>query len=203
MRKTEYKVSINQMGECRVGGLKSAMPDRSNDVEFFPEIPKAWGLSFMINMVQAPTGRSAGSLAWAGLANTYFWIDPAMGIGGVYATQILPFADIRALPLYLDFEKIVYISIRSSLSSNPDPLLLEPLILSQEFRRRHDGKAVSQYLGDLRALSEKALVACNEKTTVFCGLDQMVGIEVVFSRLRVAAYQFTHLLVLLELRLRQ
>ena len=55
-----------------------------------------------------PTGRSAGSLAWAGLANAYYWIDPARGVGGVYATQILPFADVKAWPLYLDFEKGVY-----------------------------------------------------------------------------------------------
>ncbi len=39
-------------------------------------MPKTWGLSFMINDEHAPTGRTAGSLAWAGLANTYFWIDP-------------------------------------------------------------------------------------------------------------------------------
>ena len=56
----------------------------------------------------APTGRSAGSLSWAGLGNTYYWIDPAAGIGGVFATQILPFADSKALPLFLAFETAVY-----------------------------------------------------------------------------------------------
>jgi CubicO group peptidase (beta-lactamase class C family) len=71
-------------------------------------MPKTWGLSFMINTERAPTGRSPGSLAWAGLANTYFWIDPAAGVGGVYATQVLPFADKKALPLFFDFERTVY-----------------------------------------------------------------------------------------------
>jgi CubicO group peptidase (beta-lactamase class C family) len=62
----------------------------------------------MINNTEAPTGRSAGSLAWAGLANTYFWIDPKQGIGGVYATQVLPFADKKALPLFYAFERTAY-----------------------------------------------------------------------------------------------
>ena len=51
--------------------------------------------------------RSTGSLAWAGL-NTYFWIDQKKGIGGVFAAQILPFADKKALPLFHAFEKTAY-----------------------------------------------------------------------------------------------
>lgn len=62
----------------------------------------------MINTEPAPTGRSAGSLAWAGLANSYYWIDPVKGVGGAYATQVLPFADEKSLPLYLSFESAVY-----------------------------------------------------------------------------------------------
>ena len=98
----------NQMGECQVRALKTAMPSWSNDAEFFPGMPKTWGLTFMINTEPAPTGRTAGSLAWAGLANSYYWIDPKMGIGGVYLTQILPFADKKSLPLFFEFEKAVY-----------------------------------------------------------------------------------------------
>ena len=90
---TVAKMSVNQMGECRVCMLRTALPTLSNDAEFFPGMAKTWGLSFMINTERAPTGRNPGSLAWAGLANTYFWIDPMAGIGGVYATQVLPFAD--------------------------------------------------------------------------------------------------------------
>jgi methyl acetate hydrolase len=52
--------------------------------------------------------RPPGSLAWAGLANTYYWIDQKKGIGGVYATQVLPFADVKALPLFHAFEKEAY-----------------------------------------------------------------------------------------------
>jgi len=105
---TVAQMSKNAMGDCKVCLLKTAMAPLSNDAEFFPGIEKQWGLSFMINNTPAPTGRSAGSLAWAGLANTYYWIDQKKGIGGVYATQVLPFADHKALPLYYAFEKETY-----------------------------------------------------------------------------------------------
>ena len=101
-------MSHNQIGDCRVCALKTAIPPFSNDAEFFPGMPKTWSLGFMINTEEAPTGRSAGSLAWAGLANSYYWIDPARGIGGVWLTQMLPFADEKAIPAYLAFEQAVY-----------------------------------------------------------------------------------------------
>ena len=104
-------MSRNHMGELRVVPMVTTNPLRSNDAEFFPGVPKSWGLGFMINHETAPTGRSAGSLTWAGLTNCYFWIDPAAGIGGVYMTQILPFADAKSLPLFLDFETAVYRSL--------------------------------------------------------------------------------------------
>lgn len=101
-------MALRAMGECKVTMLHTTNPNLSLDAEFFPGMPKGWGLSFMINTEQAPTGRTAGSLGWAGLANSYYWIDQARGLGGVYATQILPFVDHKALPLYLEFEKTVY-----------------------------------------------------------------------------------------------
>lgn len=108
---TVEAMSVNSMGDNRVVNLATAMPPYSNDAEFFPGMEKTWGLTFMINNEEAPTGRTAGSLAWAGLANSYFWIDPAKGIGGAYLTQVLPFADEKSLPLYLDFETAVYRSL--------------------------------------------------------------------------------------------
>lgn len=104
-------MSRNNMGDTRVSLLKTVMPPFSNDAEFFPGMPKGWGLSFQINHERAPTGRPAGSLMWAGLANSYYWIDHQNGVGGVYITQILPFADKQSLPLYYAFEKAVYDSL--------------------------------------------------------------------------------------------
>jgi methyl acetate hydrolase len=62
----------------------------------------------MINRADAPTGRPAGSLAWAGLSNCYYWIDPLNGIAGVFVSQLLPFADRLVLPRFLAFESAVY-----------------------------------------------------------------------------------------------
>jgi CubicO group peptidase (beta-lactamase class C family) len=62
----------------------------------------------MINMQPGPAGRSAGSLTWAGIFNTYYWIDPAKHVTGVIMTQVLPFADQRAVQLYGQFERGVY-----------------------------------------------------------------------------------------------
>ena len=69
---------------------------------------KKWCIGFMLNTEDAPTGRSAGSLAWAGLANTYFWIDPRQRVAGVILMQILPFADLQALQTFAQFESGVY-----------------------------------------------------------------------------------------------
>lgn len=88
--------------------LPGVNPVLSNDAEFFPDMPKTWGLSFMINEEDALTGRPAGSLAWAGLANLYYWIDRRNGLGGFWATQVLPFADPTSLNAYLDMETAVY-----------------------------------------------------------------------------------------------
>lgn len=94
--------------DCQITLLRAHMPTLTHDAEFFPGLAKGWGLSFMINDEPAPTGRSPGSLAWAGLANSYYWIDQSRGVGGVYATQIFPFADEKSLSLYLAAEKAVY-----------------------------------------------------------------------------------------------
>ena len=69
---------------------------------------KKWGLSFLINTAKTPEGRSPGSLAWAGLANTYFWIDPARDVTGVILMQVLPFADEKCLEAFAGFERGVY-----------------------------------------------------------------------------------------------
>ena len=98
----------NQIGDSNVVVLKTVAPESSLDAEFFPGMVKKWGLGFMINTAEAPTGRSAGSLAWAGLANTYFWIDPSKNVAGVILMQLLPFADPQALETFAEFETGVY-----------------------------------------------------------------------------------------------
>jgi CubicO group peptidase (beta-lactamase class C family) len=101
-------MSQNHIGTLTAGILKTAMPAASNDVDFFPGMEQKWGLSFLINTQQGPAGRSAGSLSWAGAANTYFWIDPEKRVVGVILMQVRPFADDRAVKLYGQFERSVY-----------------------------------------------------------------------------------------------
>ena len=110
---TVQEMSRNQIGELTVGMLKSVQPGSSNDAEFFPGMVKKWGLAYMISTEVAPTGRSAGSLCWAGLGNTYFWIDPTRRVAGVILTQILPFADAAVLDMYDQFERAIYARVSS------------------------------------------------------------------------------------------
>lgn len=105
---TVAEMKRNQIGDLEVGGLKTAIPASSNDAEFFPGMVKRWGLGFLLNTEEASTGRAAHSLAWAGLANTYYWLDPTRHLAGVLLTQILPFADDRVLRLFDRFETAVY-----------------------------------------------------------------------------------------------
>jgi CubicO group peptidase (beta-lactamase class C family) len=100
----------NAMGELNVRALPAA-PPYSNEAEFFPGMVKKWGLGFMISTEAVPGGRSAGSLAWAGLGNTYFWIDPAKGVAGVILMQLIPFADVKALAVFAGFETAVYAAL--------------------------------------------------------------------------------------------
>jgi methyl acetate hydrolase len=108
---TVRAMSANAIGDLTVRALKTAVPASSRDAEFFPGMIKKWGLGFMISTEKVPGGRSAMSLAWAGLGNTYFWIDPATGVAGVILMQLLPFADPQALALLDGFEKAVYAAL--------------------------------------------------------------------------------------------
>jgi methyl acetate hydrolase len=108
---TVAMMAQNRIGDLNVTKLPTAMPPLSNDVELYPEQDKKWGLSFLINTKRTAEGRSAGSLAWAGLANTYFWLDTTRKVGGVILMQLLPFADNAALDLYATFERGVYESL--------------------------------------------------------------------------------------------
>jgi methyl acetate hydrolase len=98
----------NHIGDLTMGKMTTAISWATNDVDLYPDIVKKWGLSFLINTAKTPEGRSAGSLAWAGLANTYFWIDPARNVAGVILMQLLPFADKKCLEAFAGFEHGVY-----------------------------------------------------------------------------------------------
>ena len=105
---TASELGAVQTGERRAGAWTSAMASLSRDVDLFPGQKTGWGLATMITPEPTAEGRSAGSLAWAGLANTYYWADPAAGKAGLILTQVLPFGDPDALSLFAALERGAY-----------------------------------------------------------------------------------------------
>jgi CubicO group peptidase (beta-lactamase class C family) len=106
--KTVALMSTNGTGRMAAGRLKSFRPSLSNDVDFHPGHDDRYTLGFLMNPEAVAGARSAGSLAWAGLYNTYYWIDPHRNICGVIMMQLLPFADKEAVGLLNDFQHAVY-----------------------------------------------------------------------------------------------
>ena len=104
----------NHIGDIPAGIMKTENPARSNDVDFFPGAEVRWGLGYMLNMQPGPNGRSAGTVSWGGIFNTYYWLDPVQRVTGLIMTQILPFADPRALKLYGQFESGVYDALKAA-----------------------------------------------------------------------------------------
>ena len=104
----------NHLGDKKICMLPGVIPSLSNDAEFFPGQSKSWSYSFMVNDEEAPTGRPAGALGWAGLANLFYWIDRHNGYGGFWATQILPFGDPVSFTGYMEFETAFYASLRAA-----------------------------------------------------------------------------------------
>jgi len=96
---TVAMMADGQIGALAVPPLKTTDPSQSADIEFLPGIGKTWGLSFLINTEDVPGRRRAGSLSWAGLANTYFWVDRKNRTAAVLFTQVLPFGDPALLDL--------------------------------------------------------------------------------------------------------
>jgi methyl acetate hydrolase len=107
-QKTVESMKVNQIGAATAGKMKSFRPDRSSDVDIQPGATEKWGLGFLINTTAYDGGRSAGSLAWAGLYNTFYWIDPKKSVCAVLMMQFLPFVDKEAVGLLGDFERAVY-----------------------------------------------------------------------------------------------
>jgi CubicO group peptidase (beta-lactamase class C family) len=108
---TVNEMNRNQVGELAAGVMRTVIPEQSNDFVLFPEGSIRWGLAHMINTLSGPNGRSASSLSWGGIFNSYYWIDPPRRLAAVIMTQMLPFADAGALALYGAFERTLYRAI--------------------------------------------------------------------------------------------
>ena len=101
----------DQLNGVPMRNLKTAAPFLTHDIGIWGDAPMHWGLTWMINPAPGPHGRRPGSLAWAGLANTYYWADPETGVAAVIMTQLLPFADPDCLALFNAYERAIYAAI--------------------------------------------------------------------------------------------
>jgi CubicO group peptidase (beta-lactamase class C family) len=110
---TVAEMNKNHTGNIPCGILKTENPGLSNDVDFFPGAQIRWGLGYMLNPQAGPNGRSAGTVSWGGIFNTYYWLDPSKRVTGLIMTQILPFADARAVKLYGQLERGVYEALKA------------------------------------------------------------------------------------------
>jgi len=107
----------DQLGAIRLPAvMKSFEPALSNDVPSLP-VAQGWGLGFHLTLADLPGMRSRGSADWAGLYNSYYWIDRTKGIGGVLMTQLLPFFDRRLVQTLAGFEAAVYQQVGAVLSA--------------------------------------------------------------------------------------
>ena len=105
---TAQRALRNHLGAIELPALMKSMdPQLSNDVPSLP-VPQGWGLGFHLTLADLPGMRSHGSADWAGLYNSYYWIDRAKGIAAVLMTQLLPFFDLRLVQTLVGFETAVY-----------------------------------------------------------------------------------------------
>lgn len=102
------KMSQNGLGDKKSGGWITSNPSLTNAGELYPGVQKSWSYTFQVNDDPTPTGRPAGQLMWAGLANLYYWIDRENGIGGFFASQLLPFHDPASYLGFIEFESTIY-----------------------------------------------------------------------------------------------
>jgi methyl acetate hydrolase len=106
--------SVRLMGENQIGAIVVLQQPAADPVRTRPFPLGAgrdkFGLGFQITEAssEGSKSRGQGSLSWAGIYNTEFWIDPQRGIGGVLLMQFLPFYDEAALRTLKDFENAVY-----------------------------------------------------------------------------------------------
>lgn len=93
-------------------GVRTAKPTYTNDIPDLyhqpEEQPQGWGLTFMLTIHEAATGRGKNTAWWAGLPNLFWWCDRENGVAGIIATQILPFCDADVIGLWANIESAVY-----------------------------------------------------------------------------------------------
>lgn len=100
-------LTSNQIGDLMAVRQTTAAPERTSDFAFMDGTQK-FGFGVMIETHARQSGRAAGSYAWAGIFNTFFWVDPAAGIAAVVCMQLSPFCTPASLAVCDAFEAELY-----------------------------------------------------------------------------------------------
>tara|TARA_S200000501_G_C20778550_1_gene723914 strand:- start:991 stop:1314 length:324 start_codon:yes stop_codon:yes gene_type:complete len=98
----------NQIGNFDIPPLKSYNQNLVLNYDIHPNVKKSWGYGLLINDQPLAQRRSEGSGSWAGILNTYFWIDHKNDLAGVFLTQILPCYSHQILKAFEYFEELSY-----------------------------------------------------------------------------------------------
>ena len=104
----------NQIGNLAISPLKSFNKSLALDYEIYPHAEKHWGYGLLINNEPIGNKRAAGSGSWAGVFNTYFWIDHKNDLAGVFLTQILPCYSPQLLKAFDSFETLSYQQLKKA-----------------------------------------------------------------------------------------
>ena len=111
----------NQLGDAVFSAPVSQNPQFIVRNLVLPGAPDAFGLGFALNRKPLASGRGAGTMSWAGVFNTFFWIDRDRDVCAVLMAQLLPFGDAGPVKLMEDLDRILYKSYRVSRAGPPLP----------------------------------------------------------------------------------
>lgn len=71
-----------------------------------------WGLAWAIDNQEKEYGRKPGTVFWAGMMNTFFYIDYKSGVTACIFTQHIPFNHPETTSLFDKFSRIIYSEIK-------------------------------------------------------------------------------------------
>ena len=98
----------NNIGDIQPAALTTVMPTLSNTADMSFGNKATFGLGLLIHTDGIDGGRKANAGSWAGLFNSYYWVDREAGTYGIFGTQVLPFYDGVAIETLLELEQAVY-----------------------------------------------------------------------------------------------
>jgi len=116
---TVKEMFTNQIPEMPNFGRQPINPPKPELSNVLPELypqphdqAQGWGLTFFLHVHPGPTGRSGSTGWWAGLPNLFWWADRENGLGGIIASQIIPFGDLKVMGLWGQIEAGLYQGIK-------------------------------------------------------------------------------------------